>query len=202
MNDPLPKYTEGGTEKIRKVCDKFGYGNVMSTASSLWQQKLKNNSGGAYSIGPCIASLVDCGCNDNFKEKCDWCAGTGRVTRRVKEAKNAITKKKPDPPKIEYEIQRSLVVSTGHINKKDRDGIDFYAKSSVGSDEEHPYRIVVYIFEYGWLVWVDPKFTSPDYKGFSPTFKKLIKLAKTHKCQYIRIDRDGPQYDGLEIFTW
>lgn len=202
MEDLIPKYTKGPTEEIRKVCDSFGYGNVMSTASVLWREKLGNNDGGAHSVGPCIASLVPCGCQDRFKNKCDWCAGTHKLTKYVKQIKDRITNKRPEAPKEEYEIQRTMVVSQYHISRMDAEGIEYNGDKLIGDDENHPIRLKVKRLEHGYILFIDPKLTMRDYKGYSPAFKNLIKLAKKNKCQFIQFDSVGTQYDGLEIFTW
>lgn len=202
MQDPNPEQAEYRAKEIQRVCESFGYGNVMATACILWQQKLgDHDGGGACSVGPCVASLVPCGCQDNFREKCDWCAGTGKVTKRVKEAKDAIAGKPKKDPTPEYEIQRYLVVSTGHISKMDSKGLD-WEWSDDNIDLNHLHKLIVYKFEYGWILWIDTKLIFSDYKGYSPAFKHLIKLAKKNKCQYLKIDRDGPEYDGLTLFDW
>jgi len=198
---PMPQYTKQGTQKIKAICDEYGYGNVMAMTSILWQGKLEHSSGGAYSVGPCIASLVPCGCRDGFKDKCGWCAGTGKVTKRVKEAKDLITKEPKKDPGPQYEIQKYLIVSTSHISKMDSEGVD-WEWSNDNIDEHHIRKLIVYKFEYGWVVWIDPKLALPDYKGYSQAFKHLIKLAKKNGCQYLKIDRDGPEYEDLSLFDW
>jgi len=190
-----------GTEDIKSVCENYGYGNVMSTASILWQKKLGRNAGSAYSVGPCIASLVPCGCKDDFKTKCNWCAGTGKLTKHVKSIKDSMENKKHEPSK--YEIEKFFVVSIAHISSNDNDGLQYATnKNNMIEDQSHPCNIVVYQYEFGWFVWIDPQMTFNDYKGYSNTFKRLIIMAKKLKCQYLKIDQDGPQYDNFEIFDW
>lgn len=196
--DPQPKNTGKGNDEIRRVCDEHGCGNVMAIASLIWQKKLGHNSGGAQSVGPCIASLEDCGCR-NDKNKCNWCAGTGKVTRRVKQAKDDLLKaeKKQKVEEVVYKVQGTLMSSDIHITKNDKKGLDL---STMSDFPDKHIKVKCQIVKGGWLVWVSPTMSLPDYKGYSQSFKKLIKIAKEHKCEYVKIFDCGPEYDGLSVF--
>ena len=39
-------------------------------------------------------------------------------------------------------------------------------------------------------------------EGFSEAFCDLMDLAKTHDCQFLRLDRDGDSVEGLPTFDW
>ena len=41
-------------EQVRALCEKYGYGSVMSCASSIWQGR---TPGGAFTVGPCKATV-------------------------------------------------------------------------------------------------------------------------------------------------
>lgn len=41
---------------LRALCDRVGYGNVMSSASALWREKLGELKGGEFCAGPCRAT--------------------------------------------------------------------------------------------------------------------------------------------------
>lgn len=73
-------------EQLEQFCEKYGYGFTMGEASRLWFAKDKI---GAISTGPCYGSLVKCGCHGG----CDWCMGTGLLTKKVKEIKDKMTAK-------------------------------------------------------------------------------------------------------------
>ncbi|RLI55291.1 MAG: hypothetical protein DRP09_10215 [Candidatus Thorarchaeota archaeon] len=188
------------TDVLKKLGDEHGYGNLMATASVLWQAVLGKNKGGAYTVGPCAASLVPCECKDDFKTKCDWCAGTHMVTKRVKEAKDEILGRKPKAPPEEYTIEKSLLISKYHISEKDWDGISKAAHMQ--EDKEHLFDVASEPITGGYALTIDPKVTMPEYKGYSPQFKRVIRVAKKQKCKYIKIINDGPIYDELEILNW
>lgn len=72
--------------EVRAVCDKIGYGRVMRLASELWKEKLAKSggSGGEFVIGACAALTVVCQCMaTSVRVNCDWCEGTGWVTKHV-----------------------------------------------------------------------------------------------------------------------
>lgn len=72
---------------VQKLGEKIGYGRVMQLAELLWSKKVP---GGAHSVGPCLRSLVPCLCD--YPVICDWCEGSGRVTKRVMQAMKEATK--------------------------------------------------------------------------------------------------------------
>jgi hypothetical protein len=45
--------------------------------------------GSEFVVGPCKAEVVACGCDDPVD--CEWCAGTGWLTKKVKKMKDAIS---------------------------------------------------------------------------------------------------------------
>lgn len=68
---------------VRLLGDAIGYGRVMQLAEQIWNKK---TPGAALSVGCCTAFLVDCPCPDDGKDEnghCDWCCGSGRVTKKV-----------------------------------------------------------------------------------------------------------------------
>ena len=80
-------------DAVSKLGEAIGYGRTMQLCEELWNESLKSKygiSGGAHSTGPCTALLVPCGCAGN----CDWCCGSGRVTKRVAKAKGNKKKNK------------------------------------------------------------------------------------------------------------
>jgi hypothetical protein len=75
---------------VRELGDRIGYGRMMQLAERLWGDKLVREGGGneqmrggAHSVGPCVGMLVQCVCEGRDMGNCDWCCGTGRVTRLV-----------------------------------------------------------------------------------------------------------------------
>lgn len=61
----------GEIEEIQKLCEKWGYGNVMHTASKMWKEK---DGDGAFAVGPCVAFTKKCDCETPFNcNKCHGC---------------------------------------------------------------------------------------------------------------------------------
>lgn len=70
-----------------------GYGRLMQIGQKLWRDhllKIGTPTGGEFSIGPCVAMLVDCQCAEEVEPEldsnghCEWCCGTKKVTERVR----------------------------------------------------------------------------------------------------------------------
>jgi len=74
-------------DAVRALGEAIGYSRMMQLAEHIWDAK---TPGAAHSVGPCVAFLVPCphpGLRDQqLGSRCDWCGGSGRVTRRVLEA--------------------------------------------------------------------------------------------------------------------
>lgn len=80
---------DGEKELIRKLGLAMGWGHIMQLAEECWREHLaaEGFAGGEHTHGPCAALLVPCVCADGpGPGNCDWCCGTARVTKRVKEA--------------------------------------------------------------------------------------------------------------------
>jgi hypothetical protein len=65
---------------VRALGERIGYGRVMQLCEQIWTS---TDVRGAISRGPCVGLLVPCGCSNGC---CDWCEGSGRVTKRVRAA--------------------------------------------------------------------------------------------------------------------
>jgi len=74
---------------VKVIGDVIGYGNTMDLAQKAWRESLESEygfSGGEFTIGPCVSMTVPCGCAK--PHKCDWCCGSGWLTKHVKKIKN------------------------------------------------------------------------------------------------------------------
>ena len=83
--------TPSEQESVRRLGSEIGYGNLMHVASQEWGKDLKRKwraDGGQFAVGPCVVMTVPCGCKS--PKDCDWCCGSGWLTKRVKEAKDAL----------------------------------------------------------------------------------------------------------------
>ena len=101
-----------------------------------------------------------------------------------------------------YEIARTLVLSTCHLTKADGNLLD-QCESPLC-----PFEKKVGDDACGWWVCVpDPEdgFNSDAQilaAGYSQAFLGLIHLGRRLKCQWLMLDRDGPQRDELPQFHW
>lgn len=71
---------------VKTVGDAIGYGRVMQLSQRLWRSKLGELPGAEFAIGPCVVATVNCDCVDQGLDPvdCDWCAGAGWVTKKVR----------------------------------------------------------------------------------------------------------------------
>ena len=72
---------------IFELCKRMGFGNVMSTASRLWQGLPDDQGGGkaAFAVGPPVLGCEPCLHldSDNGGAGCAWCEGAGWLTHYV-----------------------------------------------------------------------------------------------------------------------
>jgi len=112
----------------------------------------------------------------------------------LEQAKEVIKNPQHDNHDGNHEIQRDLVVSSRHITLNDKEILEGESNSSG--------HYVVYEYEYGFYVWVEPEKQWVDYFHFSPDFQHLIYIAKKLNCQYLKIDSDGNEYPDLPLHDW
>jgi hypothetical protein len=75
-----PEKDAAEEKAVRELGDRIGYGRMMQLAEQIWRT-LPYGDKGAHSVGPCVGLLVPCPHPDG--PNCDWCCGSGRVTKRV-----------------------------------------------------------------------------------------------------------------------
>jgi hypothetical protein len=106
------------------------------------------------------------------------------------------------PAQPAYEIARTLVLSTCHLTKADGNLLD-QCESPLC-----PFEKKVGDDACGWWVCVpDPEdgFNSDAQilaAGYSQAFLGLIHLGRRLNCQWLMLDRDGPQRAELPQFHW
>ena len=95
------------------------------------------------------------------------------------------------------EIQRVLVLSTGHLQEA----------TARAWDQGDPGRCV----EFGYLVWAcDPNWSQDEFTEHlllsedPPEVKAAMRLAFENRCSYIRYDCDGPLVTRLaeHAYEW
>lgn len=69
--------------ELLPVIRRWHYGATMHETQQLWEAV---DPKGCFTIGPCKAATVPCGCKK--PHKCDWCCGTGWLTKHVKAIKD------------------------------------------------------------------------------------------------------------------
>lgn len=89
----------------------------------------------------------------------------------------------------EHEIGKYLCLSTGHIPKRTARLLEHPR-----TQHKHP----MLSWEYGWWIWAGPE-REPTV---CPTLNQLLNLAESLGCQWLRLDRDGPERDDLPQFVW
>jgi hypothetical protein len=75
---------------VRQLSEAIGYGRVMQLAEKIWTCE---DSIGALTVGTATVFLVPCPhpkSGQNASGHCEWCCGSGRVTKKVLRAIEAL----------------------------------------------------------------------------------------------------------------
>lgn len=103
-------------------------------------------------------------------------------------------------PRIKYEIQRTLVLSTGHIPWSDAEIFD-----KIKDMDEHQamdyYWVETPEFGYRILVHEDSE-QEITTTGRSVALLNLVKLARRLRCKWLLLDADADLRDDLPKFDW
>ena len=83
--------------EVRALGQRMGYGRIMQLGQQLWREQLAKigHAGGEFSTGPCVSMMVACPCTKKNNGGCDWCGGTGLVTKRVRKAQRDAANENP-----------------------------------------------------------------------------------------------------------
>lgn len=84
-----------------------------------------------------------------------------------------------------FEIQKTFVVSTGHLHEDFR--------------RWRMRPLATWHGEYGWEVWVGTAARMPRTAEYRP-LRSILRTAKRLGCSYARFDVDGPEYDSFPWF--
>ena len=108
---------------------------------------------------------------------------------------------------MELEIEKSLVATTGHVKESDMALLE----------QENSYPYTVHNTEYGAMIYIVKDMTIPveqsveficdghdleQLVAFSRNFRRLLRLAQQNDCTWLRLDCDGSEIEGLELFEW
>ncbi len=91
---------------------------------------------------------------------------------------------------MKLEIEKTLVVSTGHIQYS----------TTKWMDDEKNWHVSVDAYDYGWRVYIGSEF-GPD-RHIPPDLYALMKLAHNNGCKWLRLDCDADTIDGFQEFDW
>lgn len=100
---------------------------------------------------------------------------------------------------IKLEIEKYLVVSTGHIAEGDMERLDEEADDGSGAS------LIAMVYEEGILVFVgteEDMAERAESRGFGEGLQKILSLARKNDCQYLKLDRDGPILEGYDFYDW
>jgi len=98
------------------------------------------------------------------------------------------------------EVERNLIVSTGHITASDAKALERAAKT--------PERDLLVYAEDEWImVHLDTMRQDDadlDFDDLSMAFHKIVKFAadRPEGFTYIKFDCDGPTLEGFRVFDW
>lgn len=106
------------------------------------------------------------------------------------------TKTKKSP---KFEIQKTLVVSTGHITQDDSKILAEAANDGLTLGT----LLITYDSEYWHILYLTTLTqSSARMAGLSTACRKWIKIAKDLGCDWIKFDRDGEVYEDYPTFDW
>lgn len=92
---------------------------------------------------------------------------------------------------MKLEIDRTLVCSTSHLSEEDNQSL---------FDEET--NLIVYsLDEYGYMILARPV-ESDEPREHSDNLESLLEFARKNDCDWLRLDRDAEQIEGLPTFEW
>lgn len=99
-------------------------------------------------------------------------------------------------------VRKFLDVGTVHITLSD----DTKLREN---EDEYIEPMIVRNYEYGYWIWVPD--THEEFvelikgqigSGFSSAFQNIFIKARKLGCDYIILDRDGPEHQDLDTFDW
>ena len=100
---------------------------------------------------------------------------------------------------MKLEIEKNLVVSTGHISKDDNDRLETDSSSNLTPD------LVIYKYQYGFFIFISDELEESIDRlrsNYTEALCNLLTLAKANGCRYLKLDRDGQTFPELPVFDW
>jgi len=101
-----------------------------------------------------------------------------------------------------FEINKEIVFSSSHIPESCAKDLEKVSRDILENDdgsENAMNAYSVYYDEYCYRIYVGfGSYTETKYKPLND----LIKAALNNGCVWLRIDRDGLEFDSFEKFDW
>ena len=116
----------------------------------------------------------------------------------------------------DLEFQKVLVVSSGHITQGEMAYLEWLAlEFEKTRDDDAGFEvlnygpgILLYVYSESGQANEDEDEDRhlarmfPEWERVGASVKTLYALARKHDCTYLKLDRDGPEIKGLELFDW
>lgn len=102
-----------------------------------------------------------------------------------------------------FEIEKTLVVSTGHITYEDSLRLAYDA-----NNRGEEYSLIVNESLYAWDVHLDQDSECIEHEdknirnNYSGAFANVIQKARELGCHWVKFDQDGSEYECFEKFDW
>ncbi len=99
----------------------------------------------------------------------------------------------------QFEIEKYLVASTGHITQDDMEKLDEEADCDSGAS------LLARVSEYGVCVFVgteEDMAKKAEKRGFGKGLQNMLTLARKNGCTFLKLDQDGPTIEGHKTYDW
>jgi hypothetical protein len=110
----------------------------------------------------------------------------------------------PQTPTEDLEFQKTLTLSTAHITYEDSQQL-IYLSYTDDPEFTSPWMVWDH-FGYGWWVRIPDSGEQASWQEaaqiFSPNLLQLMLFALGHDCNWLRLDADGLEAEGLPTFEW
>jgi hypothetical protein len=110
----------------------------------------------------------------------------------------------PQTPTEGLEFHKTLILSTAHLTYEDSQQLDYLA-STDDPEFTSPWMVWDH-FGYGWWLRVPDSGEEENWQEatelFSSNLLQLMLFALGHDCDWLRLDADGLEVEGLPTFEW
>lgn len=95
-------------------------------------------------------------------------------------------------------MTEAVCLSTSHITMADADRLQEWAEEGLDSP------LLVASYAYGFFLYIgrDPEASEVWEGEVSTQFQACINYVRGNGREWLRLDCDGPQEDGLEVTEW